>query len=466
MRSPRHSLLTRTLVALTLLAPVGLAGHAAASSTAASSAAAPTSRSAAAATPEDVNHRRSVMDLELVSRTYNAGDDNWTVVAEATLSSNRICLPVVFNCIVGELGSPSNATLSDLACDTPGWSHLLVFRNHCLKQLLFAGHDQKFTFTWTTDPGVNSGTVELGVEFGRGFLPATFQQLAEASLSVDLGVNLDLRKTCPTEVDAGDTLTCTVVLDYPATPGGGPDITGIPVTDAPDPDLAALVSGATLTFDSGDGTWDCAALECTDGELSNGQSATFEFSATVADDPIGGNGVNSVSVDTPGGVLTADDTVTVVGNGDTRLEIEKTTTDTEAEPGGPITWTVKVTNTGPLDATDVLVTDVSPAEVEGLTLTFADGVGDWTCSGLSCSAASMPIGSATFTAAGTVSSETKGDTSLVNEVGVSWANDILGPDFPITAGSAVPVVAGATTTTAVPSTSIPGTDGTPLMIAG
>ncbi|MCB1269870.1 MAG: hypothetical protein KDB31_00480, partial [Microthrixaceae bacterium] len=65
-----------------------------------------------------------------------------------------------------------------------------------------------------------------------------------------------------------------------------------------------------------------------------------------------------------------------------------------------------------------------------------------------------------------VSSETKGDTSLVNEVGVSWANDILGPDFPITAGSAVPVVAGATTTTAVPSTSIPGTDGTPLMIAG
>lgn len=418
---------------------------------------------------EAVDHRRTEMDLDLVSRSYDSGDDNWTIVAEATLTSNRICLPLVFNCIVGEVNAPANASLKDLKCDSLGWNHLFVFRNHCMKQLLFAGHEQKFTFTWTTDPGVNSGTVDLEVEFGRGLLPHTFQQLATAELTVDLDVSLDITKSCPSEVDAGATLTCTITVDYPTPPTAGPDISGITLTDD-QTKLAALVGVGTLTHTAGAGAWDCTGLECANGELSSGESATFEFTATVANDPLGGDGINAASVkwSTPsaGGPLAADDTVVVKGTGDTLLEIEKTTSDTEADPGGPITWTVKVTNAGPLAATDVVINDIAPAEVNGLTLTYAQGVGEWACEGTSCRTASMAVGSATFTAAGIVSPKTKGDTSVVNEVAVTWANDILGPDFPITAGSAVPVVASATTTTIPTPTTIPGQGGVPLSITG
>ena len=432
----------------------------------------PSTQSAAttATASEAVDHRRTEMDLDLVSRSYDAGDDNWTIVAEATLTSNRICLPLVFNCIVGEVNAPANASLADLKCDTTGWNHLLVFRNHCMKQLFFAGHDQKFTFTWTTDPGVNSGTVDLEVEFGRGILPHTFQQLATAKLTVDLDVSLDITKSCPSEVEAGAELTCTINVDYPTPPKVGPDISGISLDDAPDVELTALVSGGGLAHTAGAGTWDCTGLSCDNGELSSGESATFEFTATVAKDPLGGDGVNTASVEwsnpSPGGPLEADDPVVVRGTGDTSLEIDKTTSDTEADPGGPITWTVKVTNAGPLDATDVVVNDIAPAEVDGLMLTYAEGVGEWTCAGTSCEAATMAVGSTTFTAAGTVSAETGGDTSVVNEVGVTWSNNILGPDFPITVGSAVPVVASATTTTTPTPTTVPGQGGVPLSIAG
>ncbi len=468
--APRgSSRLLRAALVVALLVPLGMFARAGASPVAPAATSGAALRSAAS--PEDVDHRRTDLDLELLSRTYNAGDDNFTIVTEATLSSNKICLPLVFNCIVSQVDAPSNATLTSVTCDTAGWNHLLVFRENCMKQLFFAGHDQKFTFTWTTNPGVSSGSVDLAVEFGRGILPDILDHVKTARLAVNLDSGLELDKECPTEVEAGGSLTCTITLDYPAVPGGAGPLVGIPVTDAPDADLADLITGGTLAFASGDGTWTCAGLVCNDGTLENGQSATFEFTATVKNDPDGGTGVNGVSVSTPGGEITADDTVVVVGTGDTRLEIEKTTSDTEANPGEPITWTVKVTNVGPNAATDVTLNDITPAGVDGLTLVFADGAGDWSCEATSCSTASLPVGSATFTAAGTVSPETKGDTSLVNEVGVVWANNVLGPDFPITAGSAVPVVESATTTTSVPAsepttTSAPISGGTPLSVAG
>ncbi|MFV0316092.1 MAG: hypothetical protein ACK5O2_03910 [Microthrixaceae bacterium] len=473
MESPRRSVIARAVLALAVLVPAGVAAGAAASPAAPGT---PAVQQAASVTAQDVTHRRDDFGIDLISRTYNPTDDNWRIVAEATLSSNRICLPLVFNCIVSEVSSPANADLTELSCDSPSWNHLLVFRNHCMKQLLFAGHDQKFTFTWTTDPGVNSGTFEAEVEFGRGVLPVTFQQLATATLTVDLGVALEVNKTCPTEVDAGDTLTCEIGLSYPATPGGGPAITTIELTDNPSPTLAALTTGGALTFDSGAGTWNCTALVCNNGTLANGESATFSYTAAVNNDPEGGNGDNTVSVTSSVDTVTSSDTVTVIGTGDTTLEIAKSTEETEANPGGPITWTVTVTNAGPLAGTDVLVSDIVPAEVDDAELTYSEGVGDWTCTGASCSTASMPVGAATFEFTGTVAAETKGDTSIVNEVGVSWENDILGPDFPITAGSVVPVVAGATTTTTATSTPAtqpiatvpPGSrlPGVPLSMAG
>lgn len=485
MKTTGSAISIRAIAAATLIVAVGVVGRVgAAPATQEASASAPLTEQrgvsvasvAAAASSDAVDRRRAEMDLDLVSRTYDPGQQSWTIVAEATLTSNRICLPLVFNCIVGELDTPANASLADLRCDSRRWNHLLVFRNHCMRQLGFAGHEQKFTFTWRTDPGVSTGSVDLSVEFGRGVLPVTFQQLATAELTVDLDVSLDITKSCPAEVDAGATLTCGVTVDYPTPPQTGPAISGITVTDTPDSDLSALISGAALTRSDGAGTWNCTGTTCSDGELSPGESATFELTAPVKNDPFGGDGVNEASVSwtgpAPSGPLDADDTVVVKGTGDTSLEIDKSTSDTEANPGGPITWTVKVTNAGPLPATEVLVNDIPPMQVDGLELIHSAGAGDWTCTGTSCRSESMPVGSATFTATGTVSVATKGDTSVVNEVGVTWANNILGPDFPLTAGSAVPVVASATTTTTPgpsPTTAPDNNDGrrgAPLRLAG
>ncbi len=158
----------------------------------------------------------------------------------------------------------------------------------------------------------------------------------------------------------------------------------------------------------------------------------------------------------------------VVGNGDTDLEIQKSTTQTQVKPGGQVSWIVEVDNKGPLDALDVVVTDLAPAGVDGMSLTYASGVGTWNCSSVTCTAASMGQGKATFTATGTLWSGATPDTAVVNEVELRWENDILGPDFPITAGSAIPVVAAATTTTTPGDTgTLPsGSGGAPLSIVG
>lgn len=424
--------------------------------------------------PDAGGPRLSRMSLALVSRTYNPSTDNWTIVAEARLTSNRICLPIAFNCIVGEVASPSNASLTDLSCESLFWNHLLVFRNHCLKELFWAGHHQHFRFTWTTDAGVSTGTVELGVEFGRGFLPVVFQQLAVATLTVDLGTPaLEIFKTCPATVDSGGTLTCQVTVSHPLPKGGsGPDVTGISVTDAPDSALDALTSGDSFTKTAGDGTWNCSGLECTIAALSAGQSTTFQYQSTVNATSTGGAGANTAAVawtGPTGGDRQATADVVVVGNGDTSVEIKKSTTQTQVAPGGQVSWTVEVENKGPLDTLDVVVSDLAPVGVEGMSLTYASGTGTWNCSSVTCTAVSMGQGKATFNATGTLSTGAAPDTAIVNEVEVRWDNDILGPDFPITAGSAIPVVAAATTTTTpggtTPSTPS-GSEGAPLSIVG
>ena len=406
---------------------------------------------AAAVCGTDPECRKDKLKLALVSRTFDT--DHWVIVADATLDSNRVCLPIAFNCIVDQATAPSNASLTQLQCQSLGWNHLLVFRDHCLKQLGFAGFHQKFRFTCNTNPGVTTGTVNLKVEFGRGFLPDVFEQLATASLAVDLGLpRLDIAKSCPDTVGSGQTLACTVTVTYPVGPGpAGPPITGIAVTDTPDGALAGFVPGGTLGTPVGPGGFGCALLVCSGGTLSPGQSVSFTYGGTVGPTATGGAGVNTAGVawagPVAGGAGPVEAPVTVVGTGDTSLVVEKVTSQTTVKPGGTVTWTVTVTNQGPLPGTTVVVTDTPPAAMSGVTMTYASGVGTWACSGLSCTTASMPVGSASFTVTGTVSASATSATPLVNEVGVTWANDIEGPDFPVTAGSAVEVEATATTTT-------------------
>lgn len=393
--------------------------------------------------------RSADLSLALVSRTFETATNNWTIVVDATLDSNYACIPLVWDCVVGELTDPPNADLVSLQCLSPWWNHLIVFRDHCLKQVGHAGQDSRFRFTYRTDPGVTTGTVNISVEFGRGVLPVTFQQLASKSLTVDLDTSLDLAKTCPDTVDSGSAVNCTITVSYPFS--SGPPIAAT-IVDSPD---GALITGGTLTQAGGTPTWTCLALTCS-ATVNAGESATFTYAGSAAVTATGGHGSNTIAF-TAGGTATITDLIEVVGTGDAYLSIAKSTEQTSVDPGGAVTWTVTLTNSGgsggaDVAATNVELVDTAPAAVTGLTLVHSGGVGTWSCTGLVCTTASMPVGTATFTAAGTLSAGAEPGSLVVNDVGVTWFNDIFGPDYAETAGSAVSVAQTTTTTTSTTTT--------------
>ncbi len=438
----RRALLIGTVVAAVVLVP--LAGGAV--------------HDRAAAAPGGGATRTSRMTLALRSQTYDAATHRWRIQVEVTLTSNAVCVPAVFDCIVGPLTPPSGVHLTDVACWSPSWNHLVVFRDHCMKQIGFAGFGQRFRFTYETDPSVDGTVVDLSAEFGRGVLPIVFQRLALRSLQVDLGSRPTLAKDCPEEVDAGQAVACTVTVTNPT---AALTFTDLDLVDTPG---GALAGVGALTQATGPTTFSCAGTTCADGVLAPGESATFDYAATAPSSPTGGDADNSVVLSWSGGGSpeTASEPITIEGTGDTDLTVAKTTQQTAVAPGGTVTWTVTVTNTGTLPAADVDLADTVPPALEGATITYLSGVGTWTCAGPDCTTSTMPVGSATFTVTGTVSA-TAGAGSMVNEVGVQWGNDTYGPDYPVTAAAELTVDPPASTTTSTPTTA--PTSRTPARLA-
>jgi len=377
---------------------------------------------------------------ELIDKTYDSGTDTWTLVFQASLDSVLPCLDHVLSCWVGS--SPSAGTLNLTATTCPSNWHALA--DDCERSDFWpAGIDKEFTFTFVTDPAT-SGTVAVTTDFAYGLhgpFDIVYLVLATATTSVDLPVQLELVKTCPDTVTAGQTLTCTVSLEYPT--GSGPSVTNVVVSDIAPPG----VSGATLNSSSGTGVWNCVAATCDlVGEYHPGDATSFTFEATV-DGDTDGTIVNEA-------VVTYDDAmhsegvhafaeVTVVAPTDTTMSVTKTGPATVV-PGDPIAWTITVTNTGANPATGVVVTDVPPDEVEGaaLVLVSAQGTNTWSCTDVVCTMTSgslQPGEVAVFGASATVPPDTAPTTQLINMVAVDWDNEAVGPAG---GGSATEVVSG------------------------
>jgi uncharacterized repeat protein (TIGR01451 family) len=414
--------------------------------------------------PASETTRRSDLRLELVDRSYSGGE--WTIVVGAVLNSNAACIPLVFDCIVGAVDVPAGTTLSDTQCLSPLWNHLIVFRDHCLKQVFHAGHDQRFLMTFRTTQ--QTGDLTLAAEFGRGVLPWQFQRLARGQLVVDLDVALTVTKSCPEAIVAsGATFTCTMTVEYPVPPGATPPpITGATLVDTPDPTLFPGGSGFANPAE-----WSCSggppATSCSligPNTIDPGETVTFTYTGQAAATATGGTGDNSATLTWTAplsGSATAVDPITVKGTGDTSLTITKAPASTAVVAGQNATWSVTVTNAGPLPATSVSVTDTAALAVAGTTtaltgvvMAYASGVGTWTCAGATCTAATMPVGSTTFTAITPTPVVTQSAT-IANEAAVTWGNDILGPSFAEVASSALVASAASVTTSAVPTTTTP-----------
>lgn len=402
--------------------------------------------SAVQAQAPPTHSRRSRIDLQLESRTFDPGTGRWTVVVGTRLDSNRSCIPAVFDCIVQPGATPPGVSLTQVQCLSSWWGHLGIFTDSCLKQLFDAGRHQRFRYTYVTDPGVTLTQMQLSTVFGRGILPIMLQELASADLTVSLAADLDLAQECPTDtVQAGDAFTCTVQVAYPlgATPG-------VPVTVAT---VGAAFGGTTpvtatgLTTTSPD--WTCTTLSCTlTGQLDPGDVAAFSLDA-VADPSTTGGEVTSTATlgyGSPTRSLTTTDQMTVAGSGDTDLTLTKAADQTTATPGQTVSWTVTLTNVGvagstALPAADVVLADVVPDNVTGLSISYLSGVGTWTCADAVCVTPTMPVGAATFRVTATLSSTAATGANVVNEVDVAWSNDLVGPDAPVVAGASVTVAA-------------------------
>jgi uncharacterized repeat protein (TIGR01451 family) len=151
---------------------------------------------------------------------------------------------------------------------------------------------------------------------------------------------------------------------------------------------------------------------------------TFTATGTIAPTATG-TLANTASAAVPGGVTdpvsannSSTDSDALTPQAD--FAITKTDGQLVATPGGPVTYTIQVTQGGPSASGAATVTDTFPASVSGVS---------WTCSasgGSSCPAGGsgnintavtlLPGGTATFTATGTVSAAATGTLSNTAQV--------------------------------------------------
>ncbi|MFC1848481.1 PKD domain-containing protein, partial [Chloroflexota bacterium] len=199
-----------------------------------------------------------------------------------------------------------------------------------------------------------------------------FDSAALTVQGADLQVTKTVDDSAPNE---GDTITYTITLT-----NNGPDTaTNIIVTDL-------LPSGATYVSDTPDqGTYSDSTGAWDVGSLANGFSIDLIITATIDSDTAGQTITNTASVtgvdqgdQTPGN--NSDSAALTVQAAD--LAILKTVDDPTPNEGDTVTYTITLTNNGPDDATNIVVTDSLPSGVTYVSDspdqgTYSDSTGAW-----------------------------------------------------------------------------------------
>jgi uncharacterized repeat protein (TIGR01451 family) len=201
-----------------------------------------------------------------------------------------------------------------------------------------------------------------------------------------------------------------------SSPGG---IAG-PKTDAAGDDQAEF-AGGTVTFRVGTG-----ADATNGGLLASGESFDVRFRVRVNRSTVGGTTiVNQATVDMHGQTIPSlhlrDDSppvsVTVAPSAD--LAIVKTLAPKSPVAGRPVSFTLRVSNLGPDDATGVTVTDPLSAKITAPTWKTSQGACSLAVSTLTCNLGPLATGAhATIVVTGSVTAGTAG-TFLKNTASVT-----------------------------------------------
>lgn len=244
----------------------------------------------------------------------------------------------------------------------------------------------------------------------------------DAPVTITRDADLSIVKTHAGTPIAGSTYT----YEYDVTNNGPSDTPSFTVGDT---------LNASLTFVSAGSSVGCSAVgqvvTCTGGSLAVGDSESFTIVVSVSPSFPGGTILNTATVVPPVGVTdsqpannSSDDSTAIATEADLEIDKSHAVTFVAGEDGQ---YQIVVTNNGPSDAQDVVVTDNLPA---GLTFVSGTGTG-WACSNvasaISCSRNSLAAGATAPTITLTVHLVSSYIGSLVNAAIVSSTTDDTDP---------------------------------------
>ena len=295
--------------------------------------------------------------------------------------------------------------------------------------------------TFTVEATVDTGIVDQDIEntatltVPDGFVDTNpDNNSATDTVTVLQVADLTISKTNDvgdTKITAGTEFTYTIIV----TNDGPTDVTGASVVDMFPAGLtnvtwtAAASGGSTVTDSSGSGDIDTTV------DLLDSGSATFTVTATVGEDQIGGTALDNTATVTAPADRFDPDTANNSASSDlivaeeVDLAITKTNdVGTESIAGATVTYTIEVTNNGPVDVTGAVVQDSFPAELTNVTWTAAASAGsavtDASGSGdIDTTVDLLDGGAATFTVTATISDTLTAGTTVVNTANVAPPED-------------------------------------------
>ncbi|WP_167619749.1 Ig-like domain-containing protein, partial [Maribellus sediminis] len=253
------------------------------------------------------------------------------------------------------------------------------------------------TGLWTIDTLANGETATL-----------TLEGTVDAGTGADTIINITTTATTPDQVDTTDTgdntevevvidneadIVITKTVDNPAPDEGSTVVFTVEVTNNGPAQVTNLVVSDTLpagltlvSATPSTGTW--TDPDWTVGTLASGETATIDITATV-DAGTGGTTITNTASNTQDQTDTDetidDPTESITVNNESDIVITKTVDNPTPDEGSTVIFTVEVTNNGPAQVNNLVVSDTLPSGLTFISATASVGVWtdpDWTIGSL------------------------------------------------------------------------------------
>ena len=262
----------------------------------------------------------------------------------------------------------------------------------------------------TTAPTTNTATKTAETEFDPNGANDSFSATV-TPVAADIAITKSVDNATPN-------LNTNVTFTVTATNNGPSNATGVVVTDLLPAALTYMSSTPSIgTYNSGSGAW-------TIGPLANGATGTLTIVATAtATNPVINTATKTgeVQPDPVAGNNTASTTVTGQA---ADIAVTKIVSNATPNVGTNVTFTVTATNSGPSNATGVVVTDPLPA---GLTLVSAAPSAGTYAAGIWNIGPMANLSSATLTLIATVNN-TNPATNTATKTGEDQTDPVSGND--------------------------------------